>query len=308
MATSAVSVVGMDIATTAPSGNVGRHVVHNLVRAGIRPRVLGHRPESLDPVLGDHVDLRIVDLADQAAVADAVSGTEALFLTVPAVMSEDPLADYERFGISVAEAVSGSGVARVVLQSSVGAELRHGAGEIDGLARVEELLDDTDASVLHLRCGFFYSNLLLQVDQVRAGEVPVVLPTDQPMAWVAPADIAQVATSWLLRTEWTGRHVQAVHGPEDLSWDDALEAVARATGHAVRAVRVSDDDMRAALTDAGMSPKQTEAILGMSTGLRDDFAPEQPRDATTTTPTTLAAWSYDALRPALSATAGEQPH
>lgn len=291
----------MEIATTAPSGNVGRYVGHDLVRAGVRPRVLAHRPESLDPALRDHVDLRVVDLADHMALEEALRGADALFVTVPSEISQDPLADYERYGTSIAAGVMRSGVARVVLQSSVGAELRHGAGDIDGLARVEELLDGTDASVLHLRCGFFFSNLLMQIDEVRSGAVSVVLPTDQPMAWVAPADIAQVATSWLLRTDWSDRHVQAVHGPEDLSWDAALAVVTQATGHVVRARRVTDDDMRAALASAGMSAKQVEAILGMSTGLRDGFVPEQPRDATTTTTTTLAAWGHDVLRPLLDA-------
>lgn len=289
----------MELATTAPSGNVGRHVVHNLVRTGVTPRVLGHRPESIDPTLREHVDPRIVDLADQPAVEEALRGVEALFVTIPSVISEDPIADYERFGASIATAVKRSTVDRVVLQSSVGAELRHGAGDIDGLARVEQLLEDADASVLHLRCGFFFSNLLLQIDQLRDGEIPIVLPTDQAMPWVAPSDIAQVATAWLLRPDWSGRHVRAVHGPEDLSWDDALAIVTEVTGHPVRARRVSDDDMRTTLSDAGLSERQVEAILGMSTGLRDDFVPEQIRDATTTTPTTLAGWSYDMLRPLL---------
>jgi hypothetical protein len=120
------------------------------------------------------------------------------------------------------------------------------------------------------------------------------------MAWVAPADIARVATSWLLRADWSGRHVRALHGSRDLSWDDALAAVTEATGHSVRARRVTDDDMRGMLTGAGMSPRQVDAVLGMSTGLRDGFVPEQPRDATTTTPTTLATWSYDVLRPLLA--------
>ncbi|MBA3293812.1 MAG: hypothetical protein H0T40_08770 [Geodermatophilaceae bacterium] len=65
--------------------------------------------------------------------------------------------------------------------------------------------------------------------------------------------------------------------------------------------------MRATLASAGMSAKQAEAILGMSTGLRDDFVPEQARDASTTTTTTLAAWSYDVLRPLLSAGEVKQP-
>jgi len=66
--------------------------------------------------------------------------------------------------------------------------------------------------------------------------------------------------------------------------------------------------MRTTLTSAGMNAKQAEAILGMSTGLRDGFVPEQDRDATTTTTTTLAAWSYDVLRPLLAAGEDGQPN
>lgn len=95
--------------------------------------------------------------------------------------------------------------------------------------------------------------------------------------------------------------MQGVHGPQDLSWDDALAIVTRATGHAVRALRVGDDDMRAGLSSVGLNELQVEAILGMSTGMRDGFVPEQQRDATTTTNTTLAAWSHDILRPLLDA-------
>ena len=67
----------------------------------------------------------------------------------------------------------------------------------------------------------------------------------------------------------------------------------------MRAQRVSDDEMRGILSGSGMPDGMVEAVLGMSTGLREDFVPEQPRDATTTTPTTLEAWSYAVLRPAL---------
>jgi hypothetical protein len=43
----------------------------------------------------------------------------------------------------------------VVFQSSIGAELRGGAGFIDGLARIEEAREETGTALLHLRCGFF---------------------------------------------------------------------------------------------------------------------------------------------------------
>ena len=46
-----------------------------------------------------------------------------------------------------------------------------------------------------------------------------------------------------------------------------------------------------------------EAVLGMSTGLRDDFTPEQRRTVGTTTPTTPTAWAHGHLRGLLCAAA-----
>ncbi|MEV6030061.1 hypothetical protein AB0L65_02870 [Nonomuraea sp. NPDC052116] len=130
----------------------------------------------------------------------------------------------------------------------------------------------------------------------------VLLPTGMPFSWVAPADIAAVAASLLLRADWSGRRVQAVRGPRDLSWDDALAVVGHVLGRTVTAHRVADDDMRATLAGAGMSPAQVEAIMGMSTGLREGFVPELPRTPLTTTDTTLGAWAWAELRPALDLT------
>jgi uncharacterized protein YbjT (DUF2867 family) len=289
----------VQIAVATPTGNVGREVVHLLVRAGLRPRVLVRDPARLDPRVRGHVDAVAVDLADGDAVVAATAGVEALFWVNPSTLAGDPVAEHARLGSHAARAVAAHGITRVVFQSSVGAEKRHGAGEIDGLARTEELLDATGAAVAHLRCGFFFTNLLLDLDAVRSGVVRVVLPLDRPMPWVAPRDVAEAAVLRLLSTAWSGRGVQAVHGPEDLSWTDVARIVSDATGHRLRVDRVGDDDLRTALLGGGLPDGAVDAILGMSTGLRDGFVAEQPRDLTTTTPTTLAGWAYDVLRPLL---------
>ncbi|WP_188197835.1 NAD(P)H-binding protein [Nonomuraea sp. SYSU D8015] len=297
----------MEIAVTTPSGNVGRFLVGHLVRAGVRPRLLSRHPEQAHTRWGDLVDTREVDLRDAAAVTEATHGIDALYLVVPPGQSDDPVAAYAAIGETVAAAIAENRVPRTVLQSSVGAELRKGAGEIDGLARVEEALDriaaaDTGLAVTHLRCGYFFSNLLFELDAIRSGTVAVLRPTDEPFPWVAPADIAMVAASLLLRPDWSGRRVQAVHGPRDLSWDQALAAVGDVLGRTIIAHRVEDEAMRATLTGLGMSEAQAEAIMGMSTGLREGFVPEQPRTAETTTDTTLEAWALAELRPALDVT------
>ncbi|MFJ3955025.1 NAD(P)H-binding protein [Streptomyces libani] len=286
----------MQIAVTTPTGNVGRHVVATLVRAGVRPRVLVRDPARLAPDVRDEVDAVPVDQYDADAVVAATEDVDALFWVDPVTGSADPLADHARATGSVVRAVTENRIGRVVFQSSVGAEKRQGAGEIDGLAHTETALDDLGVDVTHLRCGYFFTNLELQLDALRAGTLQVILPLDHPMAWVAPRDIAEVAATRLLSPTWSGRCVQAVHGPADLTWRQVGTILTAATARRISVEQITDDAMRTQLHQVGMPDSLVEAMLGMSTGLRENFVPEQRRTVRTTTPTTLAAWAYDRLR------------
>ena len=288
----------MRIAVTTPTGNVGRHVLRMLVRAGVRPVALMRDPSRLDPELVPLVEVRRIDQFDADSVVAATRGIDHLFWVVPSTAGEDPLTDYARAAAAISRAVARNGIRRVVLQSSIGAELRHGAGEIDGLAANEVVLDASGADVAHLRCGYFFTNLLLDPDAIRAGLLEVLLPLDAPLAFVAPRDVAEVATGRLL-SEWSGRIVQAVHGPVDLTWPEAAAIVSDAIGSPLRVERIPDGVMRARLRSSGASEAFAAAIMGMSTGMRDDFLPEQPRSIASTTPTGLGGWAYDHLRPLL---------
>jgi uncharacterized protein YbjT (DUF2867 family) len=289
----------MQITLTTPTGHVGSHLVRALVTGGVRPRVLA-RPSSAVP-LEDHVDVvRVDDLADAEAVTAATAGTDALYWCSPSpdlTGDDDPLEHHAQLAASLAAAVTANAIPRVVFQSSVGAELRHGAGEIDGLAATEVALDRTGTAVTHLRCGYFMTNLLLSPDDVTAGRLDTLLPVDSPMAWVAPRDIAEVAAVRLVDPSWTGRHVCAVHGPEDLTWTAAAAVLSEVLGQVVTARQAPDDSVRASLASAGMTAAQVSSIVDMSVGMRDGFVPEQPRDATTTTPTTLRSWAVEELVP-----------
>ncbi len=285
----------MRIAVTTPNGNVGHHLTRMLVRAGIRPLLLTRHPEQISQELTPYVDVARADSQNADEVVEATRGVNAIYWVDPSVMSEDPLADYARATEALMRAVAENGIGRVVFQSSVGAEKRHGAGEIDGLAATEVALDELDTDVTHLRCGYFFTNLLLDVESLRAGRLTTVLPLDAPMAWVAPRDIAGVAALTLLNREWTGHRVQAVHGPEDLSWSQVAGILTQELGRDVNVERVADEVMRQQYVDAGMLGAMADAVLGMSTGLRDDFTPEQERSVVTTTPTTLRAWVREEL-------------
>lgn len=280
----------MRIAITTPNGNVGHHLTRMLVRAGIRPLLLTRNPDTIDAELRDYVDVAQADSQDAAQVVAATRGVDALYWVDPSVMSEDPLADYARATDALVAAVTENGIGRVVFQSSIGAEKRHGVGEIDGLAATEVALDALGIDVTHLRCGYFFTNLLLDVEALRAGRLTTVLPLDAPMAWVAPRDIAEVAALTLLNRDWSGRRVQAVHGPKDLTWSEVGAILTSELGREVVVERVSDASMLEGLRAAGMPDAMADAVLGMSTGMREGFVPEQERTVATTTETGLREW------------------
>jgi uncharacterized protein YbjT (DUF2867 family) len=291
----------MSIAVTAATGHVGSRVVRLLVQAGVRPTLLLRDPARLDPGLRDLVEVRPGDLTDPDHVRAATADADALFwLDTTDHAADDPVAASAAQGRVVAGAVRANGIDRTVFLSSIGAERRHGVGHIDGLARIEEELDATGASVLHLRCGYFFTNLLMSLDALRAGALPTTRPPDAPMAWVDPRDIGEVVAARLLSTAWSGRQVQAVHGPEDLAAARVAEILTEATGRKIALQQVTDDEVRAGLRAAGLSERAVDGIVGMTAGTRDGFVAEQPRTAVTSTPTTLGEWAYAHLRPLLA--------
>jgi putative NADH-flavin reductase len=161
----------MTIAVTTPTGHVGSHVVRMLCQAGERPRLLLRNPDRLDAELRPQVELAVGDQRDTEYVAAATRGVEAIFWVHPDDWSlPDPDADAERTGEGLAAAMRQNRITRVVFQSSVGAAL------------------------IHLRCGLFMSNLLMDLEGLRAGKLTTTRPLDVPMPWVDPRDIAAVAT------------------------------------------------------------------------------------------------------------------
>lgn len=285
----------MRIAVTTPGGNVGHHLTRILLRAGVRPLLLTCHPDHLEAELLEHAEAVAVDTREPAQLVAATRGVDALYWVDPPSDSGDPLADHARATTALLAALGENGIRRVVFQSSVGAEKRLGAGEIDGLAATELALDGLGIDVTHLRCGYFFSNLLFETDALRAGRLQTVLPLDLPMGWVAPRDIAEVAATTLLNPGWSGRRVQVVHGPEDLTWAEVGRLLGEELGREIVVERIADQEMREQMLDAGMPAPMVQAMLGMSTGLRDGFKPEQGRSLISTTPTTLRSWVREEL-------------
>ena len=187
----------MNIAITAPAGHVGSAVVDFLLDFGdeIEVRLLGRRPEKLKNFTerGAQVFVGLQDDADY--LTKATRDVDALFwVTPPGYGSDNVRAFQNRLGKAGATAIRANNIPRVVVLSSLGANLNSGVGPISGLHDVEELLGDVAANITFLRPGFFFENLLWQLDSMKnRGQMSLPLSGSRQYPMIATRDIGRVA-------------------------------------------------------------------------------------------------------------------
>jgi len=290
----------MFVAITTPSGKIGRAVVNHCLRAGAHLAMLARRPEKVSTFVkcGAHVFKGSQE--DPDYVIEATRGVDALFwLTPPSYDAENLREAQNRFAHAAAEAIRVNRIPRVVNLSSVGAHLGEGTGPIDGIHDVEQQLNLVAENIMHLRPGFFFENYLWQVDSLaREGEIHLPISGTRRYPLVATADIAQVAADCLLETTWQGHCVRELHGPEDLSFDEAATAISAGLGRLVTHVRISEDTAREGMLQKGMTPNAVEMLLEMYGAVESGWLqPAMPRSEETTTPTRLVDFTEDVLRP-----------
>lgn len=293
----------MPIAITTPTGHIGSRLTRRLFDAGEDLILLVRHPEKLPADIRAKARIETGDLSDAAFVARATEGADALFwLTFVLFNSSDPRGAASHLASTAAGAVRANHIPYVVNLSSFGAHHATGYGPVSNLQIVESALNDAGENVLHLRPGSFMENFLLHVQTIRsAGSIFAPSPGNVCVPTVATRDIGDVAAASLMDRSWTGKRYGGVHGPADLSGDQAAAILADVLDRPVRHVLVSPEQTRDAFVGMGASPAFADAYVEMYQGFTHDPTPAEPRSPETTTPTTLAEWANEVLKPLVTA-------
>jgi Predicted nucleoside-diphosphate-sugar epimerases len=293
------------IVVATPTGNIGGALVRHLLDAGEGLILLARRPERLDAGVRERTEVRVGDLADADFVARAVEGAESLFwLTPNDFAAQDVRAWYETMARSARAAVERGGVRRVVNLSSAGAHRAQGLGPVSLLQLVENALNDTGAAVTHLRPGYFFENYLAHVQSIaQANTIFDTANNTASLPMVATRDIAEVAAQRLRDRSWAGVSYRGIHGPKNLTFDEAADEIGAALGRPVRHVRISPEEAREVFLGMGASEAVVRAYQEMSDGFSNGLEPAEPRTPETTTPTTLRRWAAEVLQPAVESAA-----
>jgi NADH dehydrogenase len=145
------------------AGFLGRLLVHRLTAQGMTVRVAVRHPDpariALRPIDFDRVTVVPADVRDQASVAAAIAGADAVVNTVSAYVEKGGLT-FEAVHVQGAETVAretvAAGVSRLVLVSGIGADADSGSPYIRARGRGEQVVQQTFPEATIVRPGAMF--------------------------------------------------------------------------------------------------------------------------------------------------------
>jgi uncharacterized protein YbjT (DUF2867 family) len=222
---------------TGATGNVGRHVVSQLLGMGARVRALTRNPDSAK--LPHDVDVVCGDLSAPRTLDGVVDGVQAVFLLLRSPTAAEALPVF-------LDAIAKHARRIVFLSSSAVQddveEQPHAIGKMH--ADVEHLIEGSGLEWTFVRPGGFSINALTWWGpQIRAGDVvrwPYGAASTAP---IHERDIAAVAVR-ALTEEGHGRAKYVLTGPESLTQAEQVQTIGEAIGRPLRLEEISSEAAR----------------------------------------------------------------
>jgi uncharacterized protein YbjT (DUF2867 family) len=291
------------IVVTAPTSDIGRQVLANVLDKGESVRMIARDPSRLSPQTRQRVELVPGSHSDFDVVNKAFTGADAVFwLVPPAPDAKSVEAAYVDFTRPACTAFKSQGVKRVIGVSALGrgTPVAKNAGLVTASLAMDDLIASTGVSYRALTMPSFMDNLLRQVAPIKnQGVFFSPIAGDRKLPACATRDIAAVAAKLLLDHSWSGQGSVAVLGPEDLSFNDMSRIMSEVLGKPVRYQQIPFDAYKARFIGFGMSEAMAQGMTDMAAAKNDGLDNAEPRTPENTTPTSFRRWCEEVLKPAV---------
>jgi uncharacterized protein YbjT (DUF2867 family) len=286
----------MTITVLGATGKTGRAATERLLARGVQVRAVARSASKLVELEKMGARTAAVDVYDVTALTETLRGSDAVYALIPSdYHAPDLLGQYARSADSIARAVLASGVRRVAVLSSLGAELPSGTGPIAGLHSVEERFKSlTGVDLLVLRAGYFYENHFGTLGLIKSqGINGAATAPDVPMATIEPRDVGAAAADALASADFSGVSVRELVGPRDLTMSEATRILGAAIGKPdLKYVQLPDEAVVKALKGAGLADDAARLLVEMSHAFSErKVRPQQPRTPKNTGPTTFESFA-----------------
>ena len=294
------------IVITAPTGNIGRHLLSLLLEsapaAGEALRVIVRDPARLPDAARGRVEVVTGSHGDAEVLDRAFEGADAVFWLVPPDASLTPQDAWTGFTRPAVQALAAHGVGHVVGVSALGrgTPLAARAGLVTASLAMDDLIAGAGVAYRALANPSFFENLLEEADSIREkGVFTDVVEPDRRAPFVAVADIAAAAARLLLDRSWTGTADVPVLGPQDLSPVEVARIMTEQLGRPVRYERQPFDEMYSTLVGYGLNEEFVQGIVDMKRAKDAGLDAGVTRTPDTGCPTTFEQWCARTLKPAV---------
>ncbi len=260
----------MKITVSGSLGNIGHHLVPALVQQGHEVTVISSSESRAAAIEALGATAAIGSVGDAAFLKEAFTGADAVFaMTPPNMGGSNIIKNMEAAGRAFADAFTQTGVKRVVMLSSIGADVPSGTGPIAGLYPIEHEYRKLDnVNVTFLRAGFFYNNFYNDIPLIKnAGITGANYPADAIIPLVSPADIAAAAAEELVQPG-NGKNIRYIISDVRTAGEVAQVLGAAISKPELPWVEFSDEQYYGGLTGAGLPDEMAGLYTEMGSAFR----------------------------------------
>ncbi|WP_343616794.1 NAD(P)H-binding protein [Flavobacterium sp.] len=258
----------MKITITGSLGNISKPLTKELVQQGHSVTVIASSTERQSEIESLGASAAIGSVNDAEFLTKTFTGADAVYCMIPRANYFDPNLDLDAFtrqiGNNYAEAITKSGVKRVVFLSSIGAHLKENSGIIQRYNEIEAVLNQlSNVAITFMRPTSFYYNLLPYTFMIKSqGSINANYGADEMIPWVSPNDIAE-AIADEITTPLNGKKVRYV-ASEELTGHETARILGEAIGIPdLKWNLISDEETLQGLVSAGMQPKIAKGLVEM---------------------------------------------
>ncbi len=247
------------------SGHLGSVVAQTLIERNLPVTVVSRDPRKITVWQERGALGAVVDIHDSDALRRVFqNGTRAFLLNPPADIALDTDIEERATAASIAAALHGSGLEKVVLVSTFGAKPGDRLGDLSVLYDFEQNALTQGVPVTIQRGAYYFSNWDAQLAEAQSGTLTTMLPPHRKIPMIAPDDLGRAAAARLIEP-WNGdTELHLVEGPERYSVTDVADTFARVLDRPVEVKTVPPESWEAAYRALGFSVPAATAYARMT--------------------------------------------
>jgi uncharacterized protein YbjT (DUF2867 family) len=257
------------------SGHVGSAVAQALLDQGLPVTAVTHNAAKVADWEQRGANAAVVDVRDTNALRRVFqTGTRAFLLNPPADVAKDTDAEERATAAAIIRALDGSGLEKVVVESTFGARPGERIGDLSVLHEFEQGALGQGVPVTIQRGAYYFSNWDAQLAEARQGKLTTMFPADLKIPMVAPADLGMAGAARLTEPVRGGTDIHLVEGPERYSAKDVARAFADVLGRPVEVFSLPPEQWDSAFKKLGFSDAASSSYTRMTAATaKGDFPP-----------------------------------